>query len=88
MTISDVLFIALFLGAIGTLAVAVVFAFRGQRTAVWSILKKLAFFTLAYIATVYAVTASSKRRIPRVPHYPTRAGGKGCLPGEFSVETL
>jgi hypothetical protein len=66
MTIFDLLFIALFLTGVGTLAVAGVSALRGRRAAAWSILQKLAFLALAYIAIVYAVTAFSTQPVLRI----------------------
>jgi hypothetical protein len=60
-TIFDLLFIALFVAGIGALGVAVVSAFRGQRTRAFEILFKLALCAAAYVGTVYLATALSNR---------------------------
>ena len=66
MTVFDLLFIALFLTAIGTLVVVAVSAFRGQRQHALGLLRRLAFCAVAYIAIVYAATALSPKVVLRV----------------------
>jgi hypothetical protein len=66
MTIFDLLFIAAFLAAMGTLIVAIVSAFRGRGARSLAILQKLAFCTAVYIGLVYMVTALSKPAVLRV----------------------
>jgi len=66
MTLFDLLFIALFFTAIGTLVVAAISALRGRRGRSFGVLRRLAFCTVAYIAIVYAVTALSRASVLRV----------------------
>jgi hypothetical protein len=66
MTIFDLLFIALFLTAIGTLIVAAVSVFRGRRARALVILRRLALCAVAYIGIVYVATAFSKQVVLRV----------------------
>ena len=66
MTMFDLLFIALFLTAIGALIVAAVSGIRGRRARALGILRRLAFCAAAYIAIVYAATALSPRVVLRV----------------------
>jgi hypothetical protein len=64
-TVYDLLFIALFLIALGTLITAVVLFFRGQRGHALTVLGKLALCAAGYIAFVYAATAMSRERVLR-----------------------
>ncbi len=66
MTVFDLLFIALFLTAIGTLIAVAVAAFRGQRQRALGLLRRLAFCAVTYVAMVYAATAVSPRVVLRV----------------------
>ncbi len=66
MTVYDLIFIALFLTAAGTLITAVVLFFRGRRERALTALGKLALCAAGYIAFVYAATAMSKERVLRV----------------------
>jgi hypothetical protein len=66
MTIFDLLFIALFLSAIGALIAAVVAIFRGRRARALFILRTLALCAVAYIGIVYIATALSKQVVLRV----------------------
>lgn len=66
MTVFDLLFIALFLIAAGTLVTAFVLFFRGRRTRALTALGKLAICTAGYITFVYAATALSKPPVLRV----------------------
>ena len=65
MTVFDLLFIALFLTAIGTLIVAAISAFRGRSARALGLLRRLAFCAMAYIAIVYAATALSPQVLLR-----------------------
>jgi hypothetical protein len=66
MTVYDLLFIALFFTAVGTLVVAAISALRGRRRRSFLIFRRLAFCAMTYIAIVYAVTALSRTRVLRV----------------------
>ena len=66
MTVYDLLFIALFLIAAGTLITAAVLFFRGRKARALSALGKLAICSAGYIAFVYAATAMSKERVLHV----------------------
>jgi hypothetical protein len=66
MTVFDLLFIALFLAAVGTLLVAAVSAVRGRRARALAILRRLAICTVAYLGVVYMATALPKQVVLRV----------------------
>lgn len=66
MTVFDLLFIALFLAAVGTLLAAAVLAVRGRRARALAILRTLAICTVAYLGIVYIATALSKQVVLRV----------------------
>lgn len=66
MTVFDLLFIALFLIAAGTLITAIVLFFRGRRARALTALGKLAICAAGYITFVYAATALSKQPVLRV----------------------
>jgi hypothetical protein len=65
MTVFDLLFIALFLAASGTLIVAVISAVRGRRARALAILSRLVFCTVAYLGIVYIATILSKQVVLR-----------------------
>jgi hypothetical protein len=65
-TVFDLLVIALFLAAIGTLIVAAVLAVRGRWARVLGLLRRLAVCAVAYVGIVYAATALSKETVLRV----------------------
>jgi hypothetical protein len=66
MTIFDLLFIALFLTALGTLIVAAISAFRGRRARALRTLRALAIGAVVYVGIVYIATALSKQVVLRV----------------------
>jgi hypothetical protein len=66
MTLYDLLFIALFLTALGTLIVAATSAFRGRRARALRTLRTLALGTVIYLGIVYIATALSKQVVLRV----------------------
>jgi hypothetical protein len=65
-TIFDLLVIALFFTAIGTLFVAAVLAVRGRWARALGLLRSLAACAVAYVGIVYAATALSKEAVLRV----------------------
>lgn len=66
MTIFDLLFIGLFLGAAGTLVAAAVEMLRGRRAHAWTIFWRLAVCAAAYIGIVYLSAALARRVVLRV----------------------
>jgi len=66
MTIFDLLFIVLFLGAAGTLVAAAVEMLRGRRAHAWAIFWRLAVCAAAYIGSVYLSAALARRVVLRV----------------------
>jgi hypothetical protein len=66
MTIFDLLFIALFLTALGTFIVAAISAFRGRRARALTILRSLAIGFVVYVGIVYIATALSRQVVLRV----------------------
>lgn len=66
MTLYDLLFIALFLIAAGTLVTAVVLFFRGRKSRALTALGKLVLCSAGYIAFVYGATAMSKEHVLHV----------------------
>lgn len=66
MTIFDLLFIALFLSAIGTLIIAAGATIRGHGARALKILRRLAFLGVAYVGIVYIATAFSKQPVLRI----------------------
>jgi hypothetical protein len=65
-TVFDLLVIALFFVAIGTLMVAAALAVRGRWARALGLLRRLAVCTVAYVGIVYAATALSKEAVLRV----------------------
>ena len=65
-TIFDLLFIALFVTAIGALIAATISGIRGRRAHALGILRRLAFCAVVYVAAVYVTTALSKEVVLRV----------------------
>ncbi|SPE40268.1 exported hypothetical protein [Candidatus Sulfopaludibacter sp. SbA3] len=66
MTIFDLLFIVLFLTAIGTLIAAIVSAFSGRRARALAILRMLVLCAASYIGIVYLATAFSRQTVLHV----------------------
>lgn len=66
MTVFDLLVIALFFAAIGTLIAAALSAVRGRWARALQLLRGLAICTIAYIGIVYAATAFSKEVVLRI----------------------
>lgn len=66
MAVFDLLFIALFLAAIGTLIVAIISVIGGRRARALAILRTHAFCIGAYLGIVYIATALSKQVALRV----------------------
>ena len=66
MTIFDLLVIALFFAAMGTLFVAAVLAVRGRWTRALGLFRRLAVCAVAYVGIVYAATALSKEDVLRI----------------------
>src|SRR5580698_8509233 len=65
-TVFDLLVIALFFAAIGTLILAAVLALRGRWARALRLLRRLALCTLSYVGIVYAATALSKEVVLRM----------------------
>jgi hypothetical protein len=66
MTVFDLLFIGVFLGAVGSLIVALIAIVRGHRARALAILRRLVFGAVSYLGIVYIATAFSKEVVLRV----------------------
>lgn len=66
MTVFDLLFIALLVGALGTLVFAAAVAARGKPAQALAVLRRLGLFSAFYLGMVYLFTAFSSPRILRI----------------------